>query len=59
MRKTDLMKTFGERHFHGFSYFNFEEHDALKPVFELNDEVNWILFELGLSRGAPSLRETP
>ena len=45
------MKIFGERHFHVFSYFNFEEHDALKVIFELNYEVKRILFVPGLCRG--------
>lgn len=50
--KTYLMKDFGERHFQSVAYFNFEENDALKSIFDLNYDVKRILFELGLSRGS-------
>ena len=32
--KTYLLKAFGERQYDSFAYFNFEETEALKTVFE-------------------------
>lgn len=49
--KTYLLKAFGERQYDSFAYFNFEETEALKTVFEKDYDTNRILFELGLFAG--------
>ena len=49
--KTYLLKEFGQRHYESFAYFNFEENDALKTVFEKDYDTSRILFELGLYFG--------
>lgn len=49
--KTYLLKEFGKRHYESCAYFNFEENDALKTVFEKDYDTSRILFELGLYFG--------
>lgn len=49
--KTYLLKEFGKRHYDSYAYFNFEENDALKKVFEKDYDTSRILFELGLYAG--------
>lgn len=49
--KTYLLKDFGKRHYESCAYFNFEENDALKTVFEKDYDTSRILFELGLYLG--------
>ena len=46
--KTYLLKEFGKRHYEDTAYFNFEETEALKSVFEKDYDTKRILFELGL-----------
>jgi len=49
--KTYLLKEFGKRCYESYAYFNFEENDALKTVFEKDYDTSRILFELGLYFG--------
>lgn len=49
--KTYLLKEFGNRYYESCAYFNFEENDALKTVFEKDYDVSRILFELSLYFG--------
>lgn len=49
--KTYLLKEFGKRHYESCAYFNFEENDALKTVFEKDYDTSRIVFELGLYFG--------
>lgn len=49
--KTYLLKEFGKRHYESCAYFNFEENDALKTVFEKDYDTSRIVFELGLYWG--------
>lgn len=49
--KTYLLKAFGERQYDSFAYFNFEETETLKTVFEKDYDTSRILFELGLFAG--------
>ncbi len=49
--KTYLLKEFGKRHYESCAYFNFEENEALKSVFEKDYDTSRILFELGLYFG--------
>ena len=46
--KTYLLKEFGKRHYEDTAYFNFEETEALKSVFEKDYDTKRILFELAL-----------
>ncbi len=49
--KTYLLKEFGKRCYNDFVYFNFEENESLKTVFEKDYDTGRILFELGLFAG--------
>ena len=49
--KTYLLKDFGIRYYDSVAYFNFEETDALKTVFEKDCDVKRILLELELFLG--------
>ena len=49
--KTYLLKDFGIRYYDSVAYFNFEETDALKTVFEKDCDVKRILLELELFWG--------
>ena len=46
--KTYLLKEFGQRCYEHTAYFNFEENDALKAIFEQDFDTKRILFELEL-----------
>ncbi len=49
--KTYLMKEFGRENYEDVAYFNFEETESLKTLFETDYDTRRILFELGLMRG--------
>ncbi len=49
--KTYLLKEFGKRYYEDTAYFNFEETEALKAVFEKDYDTSRIVFELGLHCG--------
>lgn len=49
--KTYLLKEFGTQCYENTAYFNFEENDALKEIFERDFDVERILFELELHYG--------
>ena len=49
--KTYLLKEFGNRHYESCAYFNFEENETLKTVFEKDYDTSRIIFELGLYFG--------
>lgn len=49
--KTYLLKDFGSRYYESVAYFNFEETDSLKTVFEKDYDVKRILLELELFLG--------
>lgn len=49
--KTYLLKEFGKRYYEDTAYFNFEETEALKAVFEKDYDTKRIVFELGLHCG--------
>lgn len=56
--KTYLLKTFGQQCYTDTAYFNFEETESLKTLFETDYDVNRILFELGLTLGRTIQKET-
>ena len=56
--KTFLLKTFGRQCYADTAYFNFEETESLKTLFETDYDVNRILFELGLTLGRTIQRGT-
>lgn len=49
--KTYLLKEFGNRNYDDIAYFNFEETESLKSLFETDYDPKRILFELGLALG--------
>ena len=49
--KTYLLKEFGVRCYQDTAYFNFEENEALKTVFEKDYDIKRIIFELELQHG--------
>ena len=49
--KTYLLKEFGARCYQDTAYFNFEENEALKTVFEKDYDIKRIIFELELQHG--------
>ncbi len=49
--KTYLLKEFGKRYYEETAYFNFEETEALKAVYEKDYDTKRIVFELGLHCG--------
>ena len=49
--KTYLLKTFGKEHYSSVAYFNFEENENLKTVFEKDYDTSRIILELGLFAG--------
>lgn len=55
--KTWLMRTFGERNYDSFVYFNFDEEDALKSIFESNKNPQRIIELLSLIAGEKILPE--
>jgi len=46
--KTWLMKEFGKSHYHSYVYFNFDEEDELKSIFEVNKNPERIIELLSL-----------
>lgn len=46
--KTYLLEEFGEKYYQDTAYFNFEENDALKEVFDKDYDISRIMFELDL-----------
>lgn len=56
--KTYLLKEFGKLCYDNYVYFNFEETEALKAVFEKDYATSRILFELGLFAGKTIKPET-
>ena len=53
--KTWLMKEFGKNHYSQYVYFNFDEEDALKSVFESNKNPHRIIELLSLIAGTKIL----
>ena len=49
--KTYLLKAFGKEHYSHVAYFNFEENEGLKAVFDRDYDTARILFELSLFIG--------
>ena len=49
--KTWLMKEFGRSHYHNFVYFNFDEEDELKSIFETNKNPGRIIELLSMIAG--------
>lgn len=49
--KTYLLKEFGKLYYDSYAYFNFEENENLKMVFEKDFDISRIIFELGLYFG--------
>jgi predicted AAA+ superfamily ATPase len=49
--KTWLMKEFGKKHYSNFVYFNFDELDDLKSIFETNKNPHRIIELLGMLSG--------
>ncbi len=49
--KTYLLKSFGEECYENVAYFNFEENESLKKIFENDYDVKRIVFEMGLING--------
>ena len=49
--KTYLLKTFGKEYYSSVAYFNFEENENLKTVFEKDYDTSRIILELGLFVG--------
>ena len=56
--KTWLMKEFGKRYYENFVYFNFDEEDELKSVFEANKNPHRIVELLSMIAGVKILPET-
>lgn len=53
--KTWLMKEFGKRHYESVVYFNFDEEDALKSIFDANKNPQRIIELLSLIAGVKIL----
>ena len=49
--KTWLMEEFGKKEYSGYVYFNFDEEDELKSIFEINKNPQRIIERLGLLSG--------
>jgi len=49
--KTWLMKEFGQNYYKSFVYFNFDEEDELKSIFEVNKNPHRIIELLSLVAG--------
>lgn len=47
--KTWALNEFGKRNYEDIAYFNFEEDESLKTIFDMDFDTNRIIFELGLS----------
>lgn len=57
MGKTWLMREFGKNYYHSFVYFNFDEEDQLKSIFETNKDPKRIIEILSLIAGEKILPE--
>ena len=55
--KTWLMKEFGRLYYDEVFYFNFDEEDELKSIFQSNKDANHIIELLGLLKGKKILPE--
>jgi predicted AAA+ superfamily ATPase len=55
--KTWLMREFGKKHYEEFFYFNFDEEEELKSIFQTNKDPYRILQLLGLIAGRKILPE--
>lgn len=55
--KTWLMKEFGQNHYESYVYFNFDEEDALKSIFEANKNPQRIVELLSMIAGEKILQE--
>ena len=55
--KTWLMKEFGQNHYESYVYFNFDEEDALKSIFEANKNPQRIVELLSMIVGEKILQE--
>ena len=55
--KTWLMKEFGRNYYNNFVYFNFDEEDELKSIFETNKNPHRIIELLSMIRGEKILPE--
>ncbi len=47
--KTWLMKEFGQNYYDNYVYFNFDEEDELKSIFETNRKIQIVLSNFFLS----------
>lgn len=56
--KTWLMKEFGQNHYENYVYFNFDEEDELKSIFEANKNPQRIIELLSMIAGEKILPET-
>ena len=55
--KTWLMKEFGQNHYESYVYFNFDEEDELKSIFEANKNPHRIIELLSMIAGEKILPE--
>lgn len=55
--KTWLMKEFGQKHYESYVYFNFDEENELKSIFEANKNPQRIVELLSMIAGEKILRE--
>ena len=55
--KTWLMKELGQNYYDSYVYFNFDEEDELKSIFEINKNPQRIIELLSLIAGERSLPE--
>lgn len=55
--KTWLMKEFGQNYYNNFAYFNFDEEDEIKSVFEANKNPHRIIEILSMITGVKILPE--
>ena len=55
--KTWIMKEFGEKYYDNYAYFNFDEEDALKSIFEVNKNPQRIIELLSMIDGKKILPE--
>ena len=55
--KTWLMKEFGRNYYHNYVYFNFDEEDELKSIFEANKNPHRIVELLSMISGEKILPE--
>lgn len=56
--KTWLMKEFGKNYYESYVYFNFDEEDELKSIFEVNKNPQRIVELLSMIAGKKILPET-